>query len=63
MAPLGRRVAPPRTDRGEPIRPGGHPLSFGRILRIDAETGEKLDQFAHVSGGKEEDIRLQAFFH
>jgi len=31
-------------------------------LIIDAETGEKLHQFDHVSGGVAEDTRLQRFF-
>lgn len=31
-------------------------------LVIDAQTGEKLAQFDHVSGGPQEDTRLQAFF-
>lgn len=41
-------------------------IALGRqvefTLLLDAETGEKLDQFSHVSGGQNEDARLEKFF-
>ena len=41
-------------------------LAIGReveyTLLIDAETGEELDRFDHVNGGRVEDARLEVFF-